>query len=423
MPRKTRHIASSITIILFGILILIWIVFAATGSDPFQLFTPAQPTSTPTSTSAYLPVYTDTPVIVPPAITYTPNIVTPTDTATISGALITVPPIPTTSWWEVYFTEPLTINDSANFAASIEELLITYINSARTSIHIASFEFDLTPVAEALIAAHGRGVDVRWVTDNEHGLQADAKAGRGQFAMLQQAGIQVRDDGRGALMHNKFWIFDGQTVWTGSTNITVSGIFKQNNNAIVIHSPAVAAMYENEFAEMWAGQFGPKSPSTASQQTTFVDSAPVGVLFASEDKVISRIVPLLQNAQASIRFLAFSFTHDALGMAMLERARSGVDVRGVFEKTGSRTIASEMGRLYCASVPVRQDGNPEFLHDKIIVIDSQIVITGSLNYSENADENDENVIIIGNADIAALYLQEFERLWAQASEPVNVTCP
>ena len=150
-------------------------------------------------------------------------------------------PFPSSSnWWQAYFTFPLTVNDPNNISDSIEQKLIDHINAAQSSIHIASFEFDLTPVADALIAAHNRGVDVRWVTDNEYGLEADADAGNGQFAMLQNAGIEVRSDTRTALMHDKFWIFDGQILWTGSTNITKNGIFVQDNNTIVIRSVKLA---------------------------------------------------------------------------------------------------------------------------------------------------------------------------------------
>jgi phosphatidylserine/phosphatidylglycerophosphate/cardiolipin synthase-like enzyme len=68
-------------------------------------------------------------------------------------------------------------------------------------------------------------------------------------------------------------------------------------------------------------------------------------------------------------------------------------------------------------VPVRQDGNPSFLHDKIIIIDNSIVVTGSLNYSSNADDsNEENVVILDNSEVAALYLQEFDKLWNQAHD-------
>lgn len=73
---------------------------------------------------------------------------------------------------------------------------------------------------------------------------------------------------------------------------------------------------------------------------------------------------------------------------------------------------------------MRQDGNPGFLHHKFIVVDERIVITGSMNYSTNAEEsNDENVLVIDNAEIARLYLQEFERVWNLASDPAPEKFP
>jgi phosphatidylserine/phosphatidylglycerophosphate/cardiolipin synthase-like enzyme len=297
--------------------------------------------------------------------------------------------------------------------------LIEQINSAQQSIHIAAFEFNLTPVAEALIAAHERGVEVRWVTDDEFGLEADEEADHGQFAMLQNAGIEVRDDGRSALMHNKFVIFDGQVVWTGSTNLTRNDNFRNNNNVLVLRSQRVAQMYEAEFSEMWEeGQFGPTSLSTLDRQSTTIDGTPVQVIFAAEDEAIDEILPLVENAEESIRFMAFSFTNAELGEAMLERAQAGVEVQGIFELRGSQTEFSRLRPLYCADLAVRQDGNPGTFHHKVIVIDSKTIITGSLNFSDNAnDSNDENVLILTNPDIAAHYLQEYERRWAEAFDP------
>jgi phosphatidylserine/phosphatidylglycerophosphate/cardiolipin synthase-like enzyme len=322
------------------------------------------------------------------------------------------------SWWQVYFTDPSRVNNPDDLRGSIPEKLIGYINDAQHTIHVAAYEFDLTPVAEALVAAHQRGVEVEWVTDDEYGIEVDQDPGHGQFAMLERAGIPVKDDARGALMHDKFWIFDDQVVWTGSTNITVNGNFRNNNNVLVITSPAVAAIYEREFAEMWAGQFGPTSPSTAGSQAVTIEGTPVQILFAPEDKVISHLVPLLKGAQKSIRFMAFSFTNDEMATAMIERANAGVDVQGIFETRGSETQYSEMPPLYCAGVPVRQDGNPATFHHKVLIIDDQTVVTGSFNFTANADEsNDENVVIVANRDIAAQYLQEFERRWQEATAP------
>ena len=360
---------------------------------------------------------TPPPLIIP--ITDTPQIIIPiTETPTPGLPVITETPasLPPANWYEVYFTDPLTINDPNNPIGSIEEKLLGFINAAQVSIHIASFEFNLPRVADALIAAKARGVDVRWVTDNENGLDIDANPNRGQFARLMAGGVEVKDDaGRSALMHNKFWIFDRQTLWTGSTNITVNGIYKQNNNVILIRSPEIAAIYEREWEELWTGQLGRRAPSTMNSQWAILDGTPIQVIFSPEDGAVSYLVAMLNDAQVSIRFLAFSFTDYPMAQAMVTRAQNGVDVQGVFETFGSNSPRSELKTLWCAGLPVRQDGNDSFLHDKVIIIDNSIVVTGSLNFSSSADEdNEENVIIIDNPGIAALYLEEYQKNWDMA---------
>lgn len=402
--KKTRKPNSKLSLLLLVVVIVLGGYFLYTGEDPLGLFTEVDDFEAP-SAEVSLPE---------------------------SGALIDITPtaIPATApvplvevasqgdWWEVYFADPVNMRDPDNYAGSIAEILITKIDAAQNSIHIASFEFNLTPVADALIRAHERGVDVRWVTDDEHGLESDEEPGRGQFEMLEGAGIELKDDQRSALMHNKFWIFDRKIVWTGSTNITENGIFKQDNNVIVIHSPALADIYEREFDEMWNGEFGPRSTSTVDDQSITVGDTQMQVLFAPEDDAVEHILPYLEVAQTSIRFLAFSFTHDDLGEAMRNRSEAGVDVMGVFEKTGSSVSYSELGLMYCNGMAVRRDENSAFLHHKVIVVDEKIVITGSLNFSINGNEsNDENVLIVDNADIASLYIQEFDRIWALSSDP------
>lgn len=389
MPKRRSKSNSTATIAALGILIVLGIIYSVTGRNVGGIFDATE--QAPTK-------------LVPPTV------------VNASG-----------TWWEVYFTDPVNVNNPDDWQNSIEGRLIEKINAARTSIHIVSFEFDLTPVAEALIAARQRGVDVRWVTDDEHGLEADEEPDHGQFEMLTEAGIEVRSDTRSALMHNKFWIFDGQTVWTGSTNITENGIFKQDNNTIVIQSPELAGIYEAEFQEMWDGEFGPRSPSQIERQSVTVNGSPIQVVFTSEDPAIElAIIPVVNAATKSIRFLAFSFTDYPLANAMIKRAENGVDVAGVFEKVGSDTDSAELKTLYCANVPVRRDGNGSFMHSKVIIVDERYVITGSLNFSTNAEEsNDENVIIIDNADIAKLYMQDFERVWTIAAdpEPDKFPCP
>jgi phosphatidylserine/phosphatidylglycerophosphate/cardiolipin synthase-like enzyme len=61
---------------------------------------------------------------------------------------------------------------------------------------------------------------------------------------------------------------------------------------------------------------------------------------------------------------------------------------------------------------VTLDGNPRLMHHKVMIIDQQIVITGSYNFSNNAERyNDENTLIIHNQGIAAEYMAEFQQIY------------
>jgi phosphatidylserine/phosphatidylglycerophosphate/cardiolipin synthase-like enzyme len=92
-----------------------------------------------------------------------------------------------------------------------------------------------------------------------------------------------------------------------------------------------------------------------------------------------------------------------------------VAVRGVFETTGSETQFSEYGALRAAGLDVRQDGNPLLMHHKVIIIDESIVIFGSYNFSANAEEdNDENVLIVHDPVFAGAFVSEFAKVYAQA---------
>jgi phosphatidylserine/phosphatidylglycerophosphate/cardiolipin synthase-like enzyme len=114
--------------------------------------------------------------------------------------------------------------------------------------------------------------------------------------------------------------------------------------------------------------------------------------------------------------MAYSFTDDDLAHAMLERAETGVLVRGVFDESQAKSnLGGEYEHLLEQGVEVRLDGNRRGMHHKVIVIDDRIVVTGSYNFSNNAKtRNDENTLIVNSAEVAALYRQEFERMWGEA---------
>jgi len=331
-----------------------------------------------------------------------------TDPALVSGA---------GTLWAVYFTDPVIPFDDVT-SGGIENNLIALINNANSSIDAAMFEFNLDNVAQALIAAHQRGVQVRIVYDNEH-TEDDP-----QIDDVIAAGIPAVPDERSAFMHNKFYVIDQQIVWTGSTNITINDVYRNNNNAVVIVSPEVALNYTTEFEEMFLrGEFGARSTANTPYPGTAVGDMWVETYFAPEDDVMTQLISLVSEAQQSIHFMAFSYTDYPLAETMMERGSAGADVRGVFESRGANTDSSECPTMLEAGYDVRLDANPRTFHHKVIIIDGAIVATGSFNYSTNAAEsNDENLLILHNPQIAALYEQEFARRYEQAVLPQNGQC-
>jgi phosphatidylserine/phosphatidylglycerophosphate/cardiolipin synthase-like enzyme len=322
-------------------------------------------------------------------------------------------------FWEVYFNAPTGSSDRSQYVNGIDANLAAAINATQRTLDIAAFEFNNSVLTQAVLNARSRGVTVRIVTDNEYGIEDDDTT-LNQFVT---AGIPMVDDSRGGLMHNKFMILDSSVVWMGSWNYTVNGTYRNNNNALMLRSRRAVEIYQAEFNEMFVDrQFGSKrSPVNGGSFTQ--DGTPVQVLFAPEDAVIPAMTQLLSGAKSSIRFMSFSFTLDDIGNVLLDQAANGVMVTGIFETTGSETASSELTPLFCAGLPVRQDGNPYILHHKVFIVDDTTVLTGSFNFSASAtDSNDENMVIISDPDLAAQYIAEFERRWAEAKVPDGLSC-
>jgi phosphatidylserine/phosphatidylglycerophosphate/cardiolipin synthase-like enzyme len=235
---------------------------------------------------------------------------------------------------------------------------------------------------------------------------------------VQDAGIPVVDDQRRPIMHHKFAVFDGAAVLTGSWNFTVGDTYRLNNNAVVIRSRELADNYTAEFEKMFTQRrFGPTKPKGVPYPRLTIGGARIETYFASEDDPSGRIIELLRSARTRIDFLAFSFTHEAIGQALLDRA-ADVKVRGVFETTGSETRFSEFGKLRQAGLEVYQDGNPYVMHHKVFVVDERITLFGSFNFSDSAaSDNDENLLIVDDPGFARAFLQEAERVVAQAKNP------
>jgi phosphatidylserine/phosphatidylglycerophosphate/cardiolipin synthase-like enzyme len=321
---------------------------------------------------------------------------------------------------QILFTTPSLVYPDVRNRRSPSPLLqavIADIDGARKSIDLATFDYDIPELTDALIRAKERGVTVRLIVDSENLETPEVSE---QTGRLQTAGIPVHFDDREPFMHNKFLVVDAGVAWTGSWNMTTNDTFRNNNNMVRFRNDLLAADYTREFNQMFEGRFGGKKTSGTPYPRVQVAGANVEVYFSPEDGVAKYVVQRLQNATSNIRFMTFSYTADDIANAMIAKAKAGLVVQGVFERQNASGTGSEYSKLKSGGVDVLHDGNCYILHHKVIIIDDRTVITGSYNFTGSAErDNDENLVIIDDPAIARSFLDEFNRTYAQAQAPTR----
>lgn len=301
----------------------------------------------------------------------------------------------------------------------LETAIVNFVGQAKKSLDIAVQELESRPIAEAIIRARTSGVRVRIVLESDYLIDevaaANPFASSGKYEQnrillnaLLRSGINVRMDYNPAIFHQKFMVRDNdvpgqRAVLTGSTNFTPTGTHKNLNHIIIIRNGYVAREYANEFAEIWNGTFGEKrARHEAKPRNSRVSGVRVKALFAPDHSPEMEIMKQMLKARKCIRFAIFTFSKSSGIDDTMIALGSKIDIQGVLDAgQGNRSWAATRP-LANAGVQVRladkRNGLGK-LHHKLMVIDRQVIIAGSFNYTDPANTlNDENIIIIGDID-------------------------
>ncbi len=286
---------------------------------------------------------------------------------------------------------------------------------------------------------------------------------RDTIPMIKEARLDYIDDtadgtkGSG-LMHHKFTVVDEEIVLTGSANYTMSDVHGDAsnmntvgnaNNFVVIKSPEVGKYFTEEFNIMWGdgpggntdSRFKGRKPHRPPQEFQ-VGDAKVIVKFSPDRRRIDYfstsnglIANTLKTANKSIDLALFVFAEPYFGNLIEERYEQGVKVRALVERSFAyreyATTLDMWGLLStqdCKLGNQRPWANPittagiynankgDMLHHKFGLIDKQTVITGSHNWSMNANyNNDETLMVIRHPVVAAHYEREYERLFSNVT--------
>ncbi|MBW4606807.1 MAG: competence protein ComE [Hassallia sp. WJT32-NPBG1] len=297
--------------------------------------------------------------------------------------------------------------------------------------------------------------------DNQLSLEEISQ--RDALAILRNAKVPIVDDiedgsAGSDLMHHKFVIVDNRIVIVTSANFTLSDIhgdYSNNsslgnaNNLLNIDSPELAALFTKEFNIMWGdgqagksdSKFGLKKPIRSPEQIIlgetkitmqFSPTSPTQPWSKSSNGLIGKT---LNSATKSVDMALFVFSEQHLANILETRHQESVNIRALIEPQFAYRSYSEaldmMGIAFTNKCKYELNNHPwqnplttvgvpllpkgDLLHHKFAVIDGQTVITGSHNWSEAANNgNDETVLVIENPVVAAHYMREFQRLYSHA---------
>jgi hypothetical protein len=318
---------------------------------------------------------------------------------------------------------------------SLVSELVAFILGTEHSLDCAIYDLRQPEVLQAL-ATVARKQKLRIAFDaGKSRPGVDPKPGGNQEA-LEAAGLlhyatSIHEGNH--LMHNKFLIRDGRTVWTGSANFTQGGLDLQDNNCLIIDAPEVAAQYEATFADLISpdhhhpharGEQRMGTPVRVGEAVITPDFAP-----AAGEGIENSIIAALKDVRR-LRIMAFLISDAGILAALKPLADDHrVDIRGIYDPNGmedalrsNRQNRSHFWFLHdsrfvaAPSHAFHAEGEQDFMHNKVLIINDDLVITGSYNFSENAEANDENILRIQSPAIAAAYNSYYDALYAAYSK-------
>ncbi|MBH8552660.1 helix-hairpin-helix domain-containing protein [Nostocaceae cyanobacterium CENA357] len=286
---------------------------------------------------------------------------------------------------------------------------------------------------------------------------------RDALIILQNGKIpQIDDQADGSagssLMHHKFVIVDNRIVIITSANFTMSDIFGDftnssslgnANNLLQIDSPELASLFTEEFNIMWGdgpagkldSKFGIKKPLrspiniTLGQTKITAQFSPTSLTQPWSNSSNGLIGKTLDSTKKSIDMALFVFSEQRLANILENRHQQSVSIRALIDPQFAYRPYSEaldmMGVALSNKCKYEVDNHPwknpittvgvptlskgDLLHHKYAVIDNEKVITGSHNWSDAANNgNDETLVVVESPTVAAHYLREFARLYTKA---------
>jgi phosphatidylserine/phosphatidylglycerophosphate/cardiolipin synthase-like enzyme len=324
-----------------------------------------------------------------------------------------------------------TLTDGGQEPADVAGWVAGFLAEARRTLDLAIYDFALkpetaAPIVQAVRDAIGRGVVIRLAYNVEHDraipVPPPSRTEEALVHSLVEMGMQARPiPGVPDLMHQKFVVRDGETVWTGSTNWTDDSWSREENVVVEVSSRTVASSYSRDFEGIWdrrsvsgSGAFDP--------EPDLLDGVRIQPWFSPGRgrRIVHRIAAAIGAAERRVRVCSPVITAGPiLGTLAEVAAAKSVELSGVYDATQMRQVFGQWREDPHAAwkipafrsivrnapfggkrtTPYGPGTVHDYMHAKITIAD-ETVFVGSYNLSHSGEMNAENVLEITHSGLA-----------------------
>jgi phosphatidylserine/phosphatidylglycerophosphate/cardiolipin synthase-like enzyme len=323
--------------------------------------------------------------------------------------------------------EVRTLTDGGQNQVEFAREVAAFVAAAERSLDFAHYDFHLgaetaAVVGGAITDAAARGVAVRFLYNLDHRNPIPVPPPpEPDGELIESLGVPFRAvAGVPDLMHHKYVVRDGETVWTGSTNWTDESWHRQENVVVAVHSRDVATKFAANFEELWDGG--------SVEQSGFVAPEPLEVAGrrlrawftpGHGEDLSHRIGKAIGRAKRRVRIASPVITAAPVLSTLAEKVSEGkLDIAGCVDQPQVRGVVYQwrqngnvswklplLERVMQApfsgkrSTPWGIGSVHDFMHAKVTIADD-VVFAGSFNLSRSGELNAENVLEVEDPDLA-----------------------
>src|SRR3954452_20206929 len=319
-----------------------------------------------------------------------------------------------------------TLTDGGQPALDVARELAEFIAAAQRTLDLAQYDFHLGAETAALVGvalrgAHDRGVAVRILYNLDHANPIPVPPPPEPDAQLiASLGVPAKAvAGVPDLMHHKYVVRDGESLWTGSMNWTDDSFSRQENVIVTVDEPTLAHAFTLNFEELW--QRGDVEHSGfVEPRPADVDGVKVRPWFTPgfADALTHRIAKKVGRAER-VRICSPVITSAPVLATLAQRIADGSgDIAGCVDATqiedvlrqwkAQGTVGWKMPLLQQVlagsfsgknSTPWAPGSLHDFMHAKVVVADDTVFV-GSFNLSHSGEQNAENVVELEDPELA-----------------------